>query len=57
MLKHLTVRRNSHMDKKKIHEQQIQQLLTTIQINSFHGPARNTMSSLEIKNQELKIKN
>ena len=37
--------------KKEIREQEIQQLLTTIQINSFHGPARNTMSSLEISSK------
>ena len=33
---------------KKMHEQYIQQFLTTIQTNPFHGPAQNVMSSVEI---------
>ena len=33
---------------KEMHEQYIQQLLTTIVTDPFHGPARNIMSSLEI---------
>ena len=34
-----------------MHEQYIQQLLTTIPIDPFHSPARNIMSSLEISSK------
>ena len=49
---HLTIIRNSHTNpKKKIREKYIQQLLTTIPIDPFHGPAQNMMSSLEISSK------
>ena len=34
-----------------MHEQYIQQLLTTIPIDPFHSPARNIMSGLEISSE------
>ena len=34
-----------------MHEQYIQQLLTTIPNDPFHGPARNIMSGLEISSK------
>ena len=36
---------------KKLHEQYIQQLLTTIPTDPFHGPARNIMGGVEISSK------